>query len=186
MTSKRASIAALTLMFGIIAVDQITKWAVVENLEPQRAYPVIGEFFRLYLVRNPGAAFSMGTSATIFFSCFQLIAFLACIVLALRTRYLVGALPIGLIGGGAAGNLIDRVFREPGGMHGHVVDFLSFGSFAIFNVADAAITVGVACYVIYAFFIEPANHVRAERASESSEASDTSDTSEVSEGEESR
>ena len=74
-------------------------------------------------------------------------------------------------------------------MHGHVVDFLSFGSFAIFNVADAAITVGVACYVIYAFFIEPANHVRAERASESSEASDTSDTSdtsEVSEGEESR
>ena len=151
-------------MFGIIVVDQITKWAVVENLEEQRAYPVIGEFFRLYLVRNPGAAFSMGTNVTIiFFSVFQLIAFLACIVLALRTRYMAGALPIGLIGGGAAGNLLDRMFREPGGMHGHVVDFLSFGSFAIFNVADAAITVGVVCYLIYAFFIEPANHVREER-----------------------
>lgn len=165
-------------MFGIIAVDQITKWAVVEKLEEQRAYPVIGEFFRLYLVRNPGAAFSMGTNATIIFSIFQLIAFLACIVLALRTRYMAGALPIGLIGGGAAGNLLDRVFREPGGMHGHVVDFLSFGSFAIFNVADAAITVGVVCYLIYAFFIEPANHVREERKEQEEAGEEQEDTSE--------
>ncbi|WP_296213487.1 signal peptidase II [uncultured Corynebacterium sp.] len=178
MTSKRASFAALTLMFGIIAVDQITKWAVVENLEPQRAYPVIGEFFRLYLVRNPGAAFSMGTNATIVFSIFQLVAFAACIVLALRTRYMAGALPIGLIGGGAAGNLLDRIFREPGGMHGHVVDFLSFGSFAIFNVADAAITVGVVCYLIYAFFVEPANHVREERAEQEEAGEEQEDTSE--------
>lgn len=165
-------------MFGIIVVDQITKWAVVENLEEQRAYPVIGEFFRLYLVRNPGAAFSMGTNVTIIFSVFQLIAFLACIVLALRTRYMAGALPIGLIGGGAAGNLVDRVFREPGGMHGHVVDFLSFGSFAIFNVADAAITVGVVCYLIYAFFIEPANHVREERKEQEEAGEEQEDTSE--------
>ena len=165
-------------MFGIIAVDQITKWAVVENLEEQRAYPVIGEFFRLYLVRNPGAAFSMGTNATIIFSIFQLVAFLACIVLALRTRYMAGALPIGLIGGGAAGNLVDRIFREPGGMHGHVVDFLSFGSFAIFNVADAAITVGVVCYLIYAFFIEPANHVREERKEQEEAGEEQEDTSE--------
>lgn len=165
-------------MFGIIAVDQITKWAVVEQLEEQRAYPVIGEFFRLYLVRNPGAAFSMGTNATIIFSIFQLVAFLACIVLALRTRYMAGALPIGLIGGGAAGNLVDRIFREPGGMHGHVVDFLSFGSFAIFNVADAAITVGVVCYLIYAFFIEPANHVREERKEQEEAGEEQEDTSE--------
>nr|WP_255710546.1 MULTISPECIES: signal peptidase II [unclassified Corynebacterium] len=165
-------------MFGIIAVDQITKWAVVEKLEEQRAYPVIGEFFRLYLVRNPGAAFSMGTNATIIFSIFQLVAFLACIVLALRTRYMAGALPIGLIGGGAAGNLVDRIFREPGGMHGHVVDFLSFGSFAIFNVADAAITVGVVCYLIYAFFIEPANHVREERKEQEEAGEEQEDTSE--------
>jgi len=165
-------------MFGIIAVDQITKWAVVEKLEEQRAYPVIGEFFRLYLVRNPGAAFSMGTNATIIFSIFQLVAFLACIVLALRTRYMAGALPIGLIGGGAAGNLVDRIFREPGGMHGHVVDFLSFGSFAIFNVADAAITVGVVCYLIYAFFIEPANHVREERKEQEKSSEEQEDTSE--------
>ena len=165
-------------MFGIIAVDQITKWADVEKLEEQRAYPVIGEFFRLYLVRNPGAAFSMGTNATIIFSIFQLVAFLACIVLALRTRYMAGALPIGLIGGGAAGNLVDRIFREPGGMHGHVVDFLSFGSFAIFNVADAAITVGVVCYLIYAFFIEPANHVREERKEQEEAGEEQEDTSE--------
>ena len=99
-------------------------------------------------------------------------------MLALRTRYMAGALPIGLIGGGAAGNLLDRIFREPGGMHGHVVDFLSFGSFAIFNVADAAITVGVVCYLIYAFFVEPANHVREERAEQEEAGEEQEDTSE--------
>ena len=62
---------------------------------------------------------------------------------------------MGLIGGGAAGNFIDRVFRDPGGLHGHVVDFISVGDFAIFNIADSGITVGVVVYLFYALFIEP-------------------------------
>ncbi|WP_290183371.1 signal peptidase II [Corynebacterium auriscanis] len=155
MTSKRASLLAVSLMLAIIAIDQLSKWAVVENLAPRTAYPILGEWFRFYLVRNPGAAFSFGTDATIVFSFIQIAAVALCLFLAFRARSWWTILPIGLIGGGAAGNLIDRIFRHPAGLHGHVVDFFSFGSFAIFNVADSAITVGVVLYLIYTLFVEP-------------------------------
>lgn len=147
-------------MLLVIALDQVTKWLVVEHLEPATKVPVLGDWFRLYLIRNPGAAFSMGDGATIVFSCIQLAAVAVCVGLALRSRSWWSALPIGLIGGGAGGNLIDRIFRAPGGMHGHVVDFLSFFNFAIFNVADSAITVGVAVYLVFTLVVEP----RRERA----------------------
>ena len=101
----------------------------------------------------------MGTDATIVLAFIQLIAVGVAVFLAFRARTGLGALTIGLIGGGAAGNLIDRIFREPGGMHGHVVDFFSFWNFAIFNVADIAITVGVVLYLAIVFIVEP----RAER-----------------------
>lgn len=156
-------------MVGIIATDQLSKWLVVEKLEPATAYPVIGDFFRLYLVRNPGAAFSFGSDATVIFSLIQLVAVAVCCVLALRNSSMWAAVPIGLIGGGAAGNLIDRIFREPGGFHGHVVDFFSFGSFAIFNVADAAITVGVVCYLYYAFAVEPKEHAAKQQEQEAAQ-----------------
>lgn len=146
---------ALLPLFGIVAADQLTKWLVVENLEPATAYPVVGDVARLYLIRNSGAAFSMGEDATVVFSVVQMVAVLICVVLAFRVRDRWAVAAVGLIGGGAAGNLIDRVFRDPGGLHGHVVDFVSVGSFAIFNVADAAICVGVGVYLVYALVVEP-------------------------------
>ena len=164
MTSKRASLLAVSLMLGIIAIDQLSKWAVVENLEPSTPYPILGDWFRLYLVRNSGAAFSFGTGATIIFSIIQIVAVALCLFLAFRARSWWSIAPIGLIGGGAAGNLIDRVFRYPGNLHGHVVDFLSFGSFAIFNVADSAITVGVALYLVYTVFVEPRRNKNVDNA----------------------
>lgn len=150
-------------MLATVAIDQLSKWAVVENLEPNTSYPVLGEWFRLYLVRNPGAAFSFGTDATVVFSCIQIAAVALCLFLAFRAKSWWSIFPIGLIGGGAAGNLIDRIFRYPGNLHGHVVDFFSFGSFAIFNVADSAITVGVALYLLYTVFIEPRRSSQPER-----------------------
>lgn len=155
MTFKRVSGPALAALLFLVAMDQITKWLVVENLEPRTAYPVIGDFFRLYLIRNPGAAFSMGVDATLVFSMFQIAATIICVVALFRVRSWWSATPAILIGAGAAGNLIDRIFRSPGGLHGQVVDFLSFGDFAIFNIADSCITVGVFLYVIYTLFIEP-------------------------------
>lgn len=153
-------------MLGIIAVDQLSKWAVVENLAPSTPYPILGDWFHLYLVRNPGAAFSFGTDATIIFSIIQLAAVALCLFLSFRARSWWSIAPIGLIGGGAAGNLIDRIFRDPGNLHGHVVDFFSFGSFAIFNVADSAITVGVILYLVYTVFVEPRRPSNVETAEE--------------------
>lgn len=146
---------ALVVLVGVVVLDQVTKWAVVEFLEPRTSYPVLGEFARLYLIRNSGAAFSMGESATPVFAVIQLLAALLCVVLAFRVRNPWTIAAVGMIGGGAAGNFIDRVFRDPGGLHGHVVDFISIGDFAIFNVADSGITVGVIVYLIYGLFIEP-------------------------------
>lgn len=158
MTAAKVRPWALIPLAVIVALDQLTKWLVVENLEPATAYPVIGEFARLYLIRNSGAAFSMGENATIIFSVIQIIAVLVCVVLAFRVRNPWTIASVAMIGGGAAGNLIDRILRTPGNLHGHVVDFVSVGDFAIFNVADASITVGVGVFLVYTLFIEPRQH----------------------------
>ena len=171
-------------MAGLIITDQLSKWLVVENMEPATAYPVIGEWFRLYLIRNPGAAFSFGTSVTPILAILQLAAFILCVVLSFKLRGKFVALPVAFIGGGAAGNFIDRVFRTPGGLRGHVVDFFSVQDFAIFNVADVCITVGVALYVFYAFFIEPRNNTEdsADTAEPSDETAETDKDEPVKEG----
>ena len=150
---------ALATLAVVVIVDQLSKWLAVATLPPREPVPVLGDWFRFLLVRNPGAAFSMGTDATIVLAFIQLIAVGIAVFLAFRARSGLSALTIGLIGGGAAGNLIDRIFREPGGMRGHVVDLFSFWNFAIFNVADIAITVGVVLYLTIVFIAEP----RAER-----------------------
>lgn len=154
-TPSRACPRALYVLVGVVLLDQVTKALVVEFLEPRTAYPVIGDFARIYLIRNSGAAFSMGENATAVFAVIQLLAALLCIYLAFRVSNRWTMTAVGLIGGGAAGNFIDRVFRDPGGLHGHVVDFISVGDFAIFNVADSGITVGVVVYLIYGVIIEP-------------------------------
>ncbi|HEY4598973.1 signal peptidase II [Corynebacterium sp.] len=159
--SNRGTVTAVALatLAVVVIIDQLSKWLAVATLPPREAVPVLGDWFRFLLVRNPGAAFSMGTDATSVLAFVQLIAVGVAVFLAFRARTGLSALTIGLIGGGAAGNLIDRIFREPGGMHGHVVDFFSFWNFAIFNVADIAITVGVVLYLAIVFIVEP----RAER-----------------------
>lgn len=153
---------SLATLVAVVALDQVTKWLAVSHLPPREAVPVLGDWFRLLLVRNPGAAFSMGTNMTIVLSFIQLIAVVVAVYLAFRARSRLTAVTIGLIGGGAAGNLIDRIFRAPGGMHGHVVDFFSFWNFAIFNVADIAITVGVVLYLAIVFIVEPRNERKAQ------------------------
>lgn len=160
MTFKRLS--GLLLLLLIVGLDQLSKWLVVENLEPRQAYPVLGDWFRLFLIRNPGAAFSFGVDATLVFSIFQIIATVICVAVLLRVHTWWAAAPAILIGAGAAGNLIDRIFRSPGGLHGHVVDFFSFWNFAIFNIADAAITVGVVVYLVYVLIIDPRERVASE------------------------
>lgn len=131
----------------VLLVDQVTKVWAVARLEGEPPVDVVGGVLLLTFVRNPGAAFSLGSGSTIFVS---LIALVIVAVLMFRARNLRSvwwAIAIGGMIGGALGNLTDRVFREPGGLSGHVVDFLALPFWPVFNVADMAV-VGSAILMI--------------------------------------
>lgn len=141
---------------GIVVItwgaDQLTKFLVVENLRLGEAVPVIGELLQLRYVKNPGAAFSIASGFTWVLSLVALGVTAVIIYFAPRIRSKRWAAVFGLVLGGAFGNLTDRLFREPGFGIGHVIDFIQLGFFpAIFNVADIAITVSMALFVLLSF-----------------------------------
>ncbi|MDR7329721.1 signal peptidase II [Corynebacterium guangdongense] len=138
----------LAIMAAVAAADQLIKQWVLDNLELGTAYPVIGDWFRFYLIFNPGAAFGMGEDSTWLFTTIQLVFSLGVLVASPFIRDRGVAVGLAMIGGGALGNLIDRLLREPGFWFGHVVDYISVGNFAIFNLADASISVGVVVFFI--------------------------------------
>lgn len=133
------------------ALDLITKILVVEKLEGHDPIEVIGTWLRFQAVRNPGAAFGIGEALTIVFT---VIAAAVIVVIARIARKLYStpwAIALGLLLGGALGNLTDRVFRSPGVFQGHVVDFIAPAHFAVFNLADSAIVCGGVLIVLLSF-----------------------------------
>lgn len=155
-SGPRARYIALmaAIIVTVAALDQVIKILVVHFMEPGDIIPVIGDWLRLYLLFNPGAAFSMGANSTWLFTTIQLTFVVVIAVISPRIRERWQAVGLAMIAGGALGNLIDRLFREPGFWFGHVVDYISVGRFAIFNLADASITVGVVVFVIAMFVDE--------------------------------
>lgn len=147
---RRALLAAVIVCVAII--DQISKVVAVHLLEGQPAVDVLGQWFQFTLIRNPGAAFSVGTNSTWIFTTLQILYIAAVMVFSRWLRSPISAIAAGLIAGGALGNLIDRLFREPFFYLGHVVDFLSVRGFAVFNLADSAITVGVIILALWMVF----------------------------------
>lgn len=138
---RRIGVAAL---IGILAIlsDQATKTWALGSLEEGRRIPLIGELLSLQLVRNSGAAFSLGASSTWIFTLFALV-ILAALGYALgRTGRMRTAGAIGLLMGGALGNLIDRLIQPPSFGQGHVIDFINYGGFFVGNAADIWIVVG--------------------------------------------
>ena len=138
----------VAVMLAIGAVDQGVKQLMLNWLEPGVPQPVIGDWFRFYLLFNSGAAFSMGENLTWVFTAIQLAFVLGALWFGPRMSSKWEALGVAMIAGGALGNLIDRLFRDPGFWFGHVVDYISVGNFAVFNLADAAITVGVVVFIL--------------------------------------
>ncbi|HEY8372437.1 MAG TPA: signal peptidase II [Pseudonocardiaceae bacterium] len=136
-----------------LLLDVLTKVLAVAHLEGQPPVRLAGGALYLVLVRNPGAAFSMATGMTWVLTLIALGVVVWILWIATRLRSTGWALGLGLILGGALGNLVDRFVRSPGPLRGHVVDFLSVfapdGSvFPVFNIADSAITVGCATIVL--------------------------------------
>ncbi|MDO4908711.1 MAG: signal peptidase II [Corynebacterium sp.] len=137
------------IIIVVAIVDQLTKMAILSTMHAGEIRPLIGDWFRFYLVFNSGAAFSMGTGMTWIFTLIQAAFVIIIAATCSRVKDPLMAVALALIAGGALGNLIDRLFRAPAFFIGHVVDFISVGNFAIFNIADSCITIGVCLLIIF-------------------------------------
>jgi signal peptidase II len=143
----------LTVVFAVVGLlilglDQLTKMLALQHLTPGEPVNVIGELLKFNLIRNPGAAFSLGSDFTPVISTIQIIVAVGVIWLSRRLGSAGWAVAFGLLFGGAVGNITDRIFRAPSPFHGHVVDFLQTPHWAIFNVADMAVTSAAILLVI--------------------------------------
>ena len=134
---------ALVVALAVLAADQATKLLAEARL-PGRTVDVVPGVLDLVLVRNPGAAFSLGTSFTVVLSLLAAVVVVAVAVLARRTTSRPWLVVLGLVAGGAGGNLVDRLLRDPGPLRGEVVDFLRLPSWPVFNLADTALTTAAA------------------------------------------
>jgi signal peptidase II len=123
----------------VIVLDQVAKAIAVATLEGRPSVQVLGELLQLTFVRNPGAAFSLAGNYTIVISVIAIIVAVAIVRTARTLTNPWWAVVLGGILGGAVGNLIDRVFREPTPFRGHVVDFMELPNWPVFNVADMAL-----------------------------------------------
>jgi signal peptidase II len=146
--NRRLVLVTFSVAAAVVLLDQVTKFLAVRYLEGQPPVDVIGTWVRLLFLRNSGAAFSIGTGVTFIFSAIAV----AVIVVIVRTSRKLGslgwALALGGLLGGAVGNLLDRIFRDPGFLQGHVVDFIAVPNFAVFNLADASIVCSAVLMVL--------------------------------------
>lgn len=125
-----------------LAADQVSKALVVAHLEHHAPVTLVPGVLDLEVVRNGGAAFSIGAGATWLFTAIAAGVVIAMVRTASRLRSRVWAVTLGLLLGGALGNLVDRLVRSPGPLRGHVVDWIHLHHWPVFNVADSCITVG--------------------------------------------
>lgn len=146
---RRRAIALLVLLgAALVLADAVTKQLAVAQLRGAEPVRLLGGALYLDYTTNSGAAFNIGGSYTFVFPliAFAVIAWIVWMALRLRSR--PWAVSLGLVLGGASGNLVDRLFRAPGPFRGEVVDMISLfapgGSvWPIFNIADASLVVGV-------------------------------------------
>ncbi len=125
------------------AFDQLTKLWVTSTMTEGERIPVLPPLLHWYYIRNSGAAFSIGENVTWIFTIVMAGVSVAILFQLRRLGSAWWALSLGLLLGGALGNLTDRLFREPSFAMGHVVDFIQVPNFAIFNIADSAVVSGV-------------------------------------------
>ena len=132
----------------VLGLDLVSKVLVVAKLMHRPPVKLPGDFLWLVHARNPGAAFSFAEGATVVFTLVAAIVIAVIVRTASKLRSTAWAISLGLVLGGAAGNLIDRLFRSPAPLRGWVVDWISLRSpdgrmlFPIFNLADSGIVCG--------------------------------------------
>jgi signal peptidase II len=160
------------LALVVVVIDQVTKVIATSTLSETEARPLIGDFITLQLVFNPGAAFSFASGMTWVFTIVAIVVVTVVIRLSHRIDSLWWAVLLGLLLGGATGNLIDRLLRQPGFGRGHVVDFLNYGGWFIGNLADVAIVVAAVGIAVLAMVGLEVDGTRAGRQAPGEQAAD--------------
>jgi signal peptidase II len=135
---------------AVFVADLVSKTIVVATLSDRAPLRLLGGLLTLRELRNSGAAFSIGTSVTVVFTLIALGVIVAILRTARRLRSIPWAITLGLLLGGATGNLGDRLFRSPGLLRGDVVDWIELPHWPVFNVADASIVCGGVLAVLLA------------------------------------
>jgi signal peptidase II len=146
LTRPRLLLVLLALL--TLALDVATKVLVVAQLEGHAPVRLPGGVVSFDVSRNSGAAFSFAEGATVVFTLVAVVVAVVIVRAMPKLRSAGWAVTLGLLLGGAVGNLVDRLLRSPGFGRGAVVDFIHVKWFATFNVADSAITVGALLAVL--------------------------------------
>jgi signal peptidase II len=141
MAGRRA-LALYGTAAAVLALDQLLKHLVVSNLAGRPPVDVVGSFVQLRYTTNSGGAFSLLTGAPLFFGVMAIVIVGGIVYASRRARPLGMLVVLGLILGGALGNLTDRLFRGDGLLRGEVVDFVKVGIWPVFNLADSCVVVG--------------------------------------------
>ncbi|GAA2642240.1 signal peptidase II [Streptomyces vastus] len=148
---KRRIAVLFTVAALAYALDLVSKIIVVAKLEHHEPIEIIGDWLRFEAIRNAGAAFGFGEAFTVIFTVIATAVIVVIARLARKLYSLPWAIALGLLLGGALGNLTDRIFRSPGVFEGAVVDFIAPKGFAVFNLADSAIVCGGILIVLLSF-----------------------------------
>lgn len=163
-------IAVLSVLFGSVILDQLTKAIVVSQMALYEEVPFLPGLIRFYHTRNTGAAFSMFSDNRWVFMAFSVIAMMIMTYLLVKFhgRHWLLSVSLAAVLGGGIGNMIDRV------LSGYVVDFLDFQfmKFAVFNVADIFVTCGSVALAVYILFIEPKVERRLQEQKEAASAAE--------------
>lgn len=128
----------------VVLIDRLTKFLALQFLSSHSSVPVVPSIFHLTLVKNPGIAFGFFGNRAPLLTMVVIVCLVGLILLStqMRTASFVQRISMALVLGGAAGNLIDRL------LFGHVVDFLDFRIWPVFNLADSFITIGVFMFLV--------------------------------------
>jgi signal peptidase II len=134
-------------VLAIVAVDQLTKAWAVRSLASGPKW-VFGDRVGFQLTRNGGSAFSRFQGFTPILAVGAVIVTIVLIRVLRRTTDPLLVIGLVLVLGGALGNIMDRIFRDPGFMRGHVIDFVAVGWYPVFNVADSCVTIGAILLIV--------------------------------------
>ncbi|MYT70540.1 MULTISPECIES: signal peptidase II [unclassified Streptomyces] len=148
---RRRLVVLLAVAALAYALDLVSKLIVVAKLEHQDSIHVLGDWLQLEVIRNPGAAWGVGEAFTIVFTVIAAAVIVVIVRLAKKLYSTPWAIALGLLLGGALGNLTDRIFRAPGVFEGAVVDFIAPKHYPVFNLADSAIVCGGILIVLLSF-----------------------------------